>query len=143
MKALTVGTFDLIHVGHIRLFKKIQKLIGHDGILVVGINTDEFIEKYKGKPPVMSYEERLDGLQEILTGAYFYPNSQPDGTMKDLIEYVGPNMIVVGSDWLRKDYLKQIGVDADYLDEKGIWLTYVNYDPTISTTELKRRINEA
>ena len=140
MKLLTVGTFDLVHVGHIRLFKKIAKLGGENGTLVVGLNTDEFIEKYKGKPPVMTYQERVETIREFLPNTTIIPNDQPDGTMKELIEYVSPDIIVVGSDWLRKDYLKQIGVTPDYLDEKEIWLTYVNYDPTISTTELKRRL---
>ena len=71
-----------------------------------------------------------------------YPNNQDDGTIRDVLEVIKPKMIVVGSDWLRKDYLKQVGLTVDYLEENKIWLTYVDYDFSISTTEIKRRINE-
>ena len=58
----TGGTFDLLHKGHIRFLKSCRKLAGEDGRVVVSLNTDEFIEAYKGKPPVMTFDER----QELL-----------------------------------------------------------------------------
>ena len=46
MKTITIGTFDLLHVGHIELFKKCKELAG-DSNFIIGLNTDEFIFKYK------------------------------------------------------------------------------------------------
>lgn len=70
------------------------------------------------------------------------PNAQPDGTIKDVVDFVMPDIIVIGSDWMRKDYLKQIGLDPDYLDKNNISLAYVPYTWSISSTEIKRRICE-
>ena len=54
---------------------------------------------------------------------------------------VQPNYIIIGSDWARKDYYKQMGFTQDWLDERDIGLIYVPYTDGISTTEIKRRIN--
>jgi len=136
-RVITLGTFDLLHTGHLRLFKKCRQLGDY---LIVGLNTDEFVAKFKGKPPIMSYQERKELILETGLVNEVVSNSQKDGTIKDVIEKVNPDIIVVGSDWARRDYLKQIGLDWDYLDKKGIWLCFVNYEWSISTTELKRRL---
>ena len=52
-------------------------------------------------------------------------------------------MIIVGSDWAKKDYYKQMGFTQDWLDYNNIYMMYVPYTKTISTTEIKKRlINE-
>jgi glycerol-3-phosphate cytidylyltransferase len=61
---------------------------------------------------------------------------------KIAIEMVDPNYIVIGSDWAKKDYYKQMGFDQDWLDEKEIGLVYVPYTKDISSTEIKRRLKE-
>ena len=136
MRVLTLGTFDTSHYGHIKFLKKCRAF----GEVWVGLNTDEFIEKYKGKKPIFSYQERSAFLKETDLVECVVPNSQPDGTIKDVIDFVIPDIIVIGSDWMRKDYLKQIGLDPDYLDENNISLAYVPYTWSISSTEIKRRI---
>ena len=52
----TGGTFDLPHSGHVNFLKKCAQL----GDVYVALNTDEFIEQYKGKPLVMSFDEWLE-----------------------------------------------------------------------------------
>jgi len=47
----TGGTFDLFHAGHSRFLARCAQL----GDVVVSLNTDEFIEEYKGKPPIISF----------------------------------------------------------------------------------------
>jgi hypothetical protein len=51
-------------------------------------------------------------------------------------------MIIVGSDWARRDYYSQMGFTQDWLDERGIGLCYIPYTLGISTTDLKKRIVE-
>ena len=59
MNTITIGTFDLLHVGHIELFKKCRELAG-DSKFIIGLNTDEFIFKYKKNNPIMTYDERKE-----------------------------------------------------------------------------------
>jgi cytidyltransferase-like protein len=70
----TGGTFDLFHSGHIRFLKACRRLAGDDGRVVVSLNTDAFIQAYKGKPPIMSYEERA----EILLGCKYVDRVVPN-----------------------------------------------------------------
>ena len=56
------------------------------------------------------------------------------------IEMVGPNYIVVGSDWAKKDYYAQMSFTQEWLDERGIGLVYVPYTQTISSTKIRGRM---
>lgn len=138
---LTVGTFDIMHHGHITLFRRCINL-AEGGKFIVGLNTDEFIEKYKGKPPIMTYEERYQSIMCLSMADTIIPNDQNDGSIKSLFTYRKPGMIVIGSDWLKKPYLPQIGLTTEELERQNIALCYVPYTYGISSTEIKRRINE-
>lgn len=137
MKVLTLGTFDTTHWGHLSFLKKCSEF----GEVWIGLNTDEFILRYKKKKPILGYSERkltleLAGYKNIL------PNNQDDGTIKDVFLQVAPDIIIIGSDWLRKDYLPQIGLTPDYLDLFDTSLLYIPYTKMISTTEIKKRCKE-
>jgi glycerol-3-phosphate cytidylyltransferase len=133
----TGGTFDLLHSGHIAFLKRCAKI----GSVTVALNTDEFIQAYKGKAPVMSYKERRD----VLLGCKYVSAVIPNfggADSKPSIEFVNPDMVIIGSDWARRDYYKQMGFTQDWLDERNIGLAYFPYTQGISTTELKKRITE-
>ena len=131
----TGGTFDLFHAGHVNLLSKLASM----GLVVVGLNTDEFITEYKGKPPVCSYEERKIVLENNRFVAEVIPNTG-GADSRPAIEKSGCRIVAIGSDWARKDYYKQMGFTQDWLDEKGIILMYVPYTHGISTTDIKQRI---
>lgn len=133
----TGGTFDVLHSGHINFLRQCS-VIGDK--VVVALNTDEFIEEFKGHPPLMSYEER----EKLLLGCRYVNEVVPNiggADSKPAIDKVNPTFIVVGSDWAAKDYYKQMQFTQEWLDERGIVLVYVPYTMGISTTELKRRLN--
>jgi hypothetical protein len=54
---------------------------------------------------------------------------------------VKPDYVLIGSDWARKDYYKQMGFTQDWLDARGIGLIYIPYTKGISSTEIKKRIS--
>ncbi len=133
----TGGTFDLFHAGHVNLLRQCSRI----GQVTVGLNTDEFIEKYKGKAPIMNYEERESVLRACQYVSFVVPNvGGEDSTIT--ISNVQPDIIAIGSDWARRDYYKQMGFTQDWLDERGISLMYIPYTRGISTTELKSRVRQ-
>ena len=135
----TGATFDLIHNGHIRFLKACRRLAGDDGVVVVSLNTDAFIQAYKGKSPIMSFDER----KEILLGCKYVDRviaNHGGADSKPAIESVMPDFIVIGDDWAKKDYYKQMQFTQAWLDDLEIQLVYVPYTQGISTTDLKRRI---
>jgi glycerol-3-phosphate cytidylyltransferase len=131
----TGGTFDLPHKGHYRLLKRAAEI----GIVVVALNTDEFIESYKGRPPILSYEERKEALLACRWVDQVVPNVG-GADSKIAIEMVQPDYIIIGSDWARRDYYLQMGFSQDWLDKRGIGLIYVPYTEGISTTDIKNRM---
>lgn len=56
---------DLLHTGHILMLKNSKAIAGSDGRLVVGIVSDEAVEKQKGRAPLLSFRERLELAQSI------------------------------------------------------------------------------
>jgi len=135
LEVFTAGTFDLIHAGHVNFLRQCAEL----GDVTVVLNTDEFIERYKGKPPVMSYDERFEVLSEFRSVKKVFPNWANENCAA-VVDDLRPDIIAVGSDWARKDYYKQMGFTQDWLDERNIKLLYIPYTQGISTTELKRRL---
>lgn len=131
-KVLTIGSFDILHFGHIDFLRSCQRL----GELTVGVNTDEFIQRFKPKP-TLSYEERTYALEQV-----GFTTIKNDSAGKELIEEVKPEILAVGSDWARKDYFNQIDVTQDWLDEQNITMAYVPYVQKypISSSEIKRRV---
>lgn len=135
LRVYTGGTFDTLHWGHVEFLKRCADF----GSVTVSLNTDEFVELYKGKPPVMNYKER----EGVLLGCRYVDQVVPnigghDSTVA--IEIVKPDLIVVGSDWARRNYYGQMCFDQDWLDERGIGLCYIPYTQGISSTEIKSRL---
>lgn len=135
MKVLTLGTFDCFHRGHTQLLKRCRDL-GH---VTVALNTDRFIHTYKGQPPIHDYAER----KAVLDACRYVDKvvSNPGGDKQPaVILEAGPDIIVIGSDWLERDYLTQLGITPHFLRSHLISLMYVPYTDGISTTEIRRRV---
>lgn len=132
-KVLSIGSFDTPHLGHAYLLKECERY----GEVIVGVNSDEFIESYKGRRPLYEYEERAHLISRL---GYTVLKNESAG--RQLIEQVWPDVLAIGSDWARKDYYSQIDVDQDFLDERRITMVYIPRVGTLSSTELKERLRD-
>lgn len=137
----TGGTFDMFHVGHIQLLQACKKIAGADGEVIVALNTDEFIEEFKGRRPVLSYEHRQAPLLACKYVDRVIPNIGGQDS-KITINTVTPvDFVIIGSDWAPpKDYYGQMGFTAEWLQLNNITLIYVDRNTGMSTTEIKRRL---
>ena len=115
MRVLTLGTFDLLHPGHVHLLKTCRRLAGPHGEVVVAVNRDEFVERYKGHRPVMPEHERRLMVEQLpyVTRAIVNTGDEYAGR---IIEAQGPGLLVIGADWRDRDYLSQLRVTVDDLD---------------------------
>lgn len=138
-KVLTLGTFDLVHPGHVALFRECRKLAG-DGRVVVAVNLDGFVTRFKHRAPVMTWTQRAEVIRSI---RYVDEVLENNGNYQpDLIESVRPDWLVIGVDWATKDYYGQLGITPQWLAERGITLLYVAHEQTgtVSTTMLRARM---
>jgi glycerol-3-phosphate cytidylyltransferase len=134
MRVYTQGSFDILHSGHINLFKKCRLLAG-DGEVVVAVLSDKSYEKYRGYKAAKSFNERK-GLLEACKYIDQVIESDPEKT-RDEIDQVKPDIVIVGSDWASKDIYKQYHMKKK---ELAPILVYQPYTTEITTTMIKERI---
>lgn len=94
------GCFDILHPGHIELFK-VAKSLGDK--LIVGIDSDEKVKKDKGySRPINSLSFRKTMLESICYIDCVIPFDTREG-LEQLIELYSPDVLVVGGDWRNGD----------------------------------------
>lgn len=121
----TSGTFDLLHVNHLKMLKYARSL---GDILIVGVNTDELVASYKSNP-IIPFEERIALMNAIKYPDIVIPQKSLDHT--DKIKKLNFDIFVIGDDWADKyDYLKEFGIDV----------VYFPYGNGMSSSNLKKQI---
>lgn len=119
---ITYGTFDLFHIGHLNLLKRIKDLCSN---LIVGVSTDEF-NALKGKKTVISYYDRSKIVGAIKYVDKVIPEHSWEQKLFDVEKY-NVDCFVIGDDWKGQ---------FDFLKEKCDVL-YLPRTPDISSTKLK------
>lgn len=132
----TGGTFDLFHFGHINFLKQCKNIADE---VVVSLNTDAFVERFKGNKPILNYKEREKSVRYCKYVDSVIKNGAGEDSRACILT-VKPNIIAIGDDWAHKDYYKQMCFDQTWLDDNQITLVYIPYTKGISTTEIKQRI---
>jgi D-beta-D-heptose 7-phosphate kinase/D-beta-D-heptose 1-phosphate adenosyltransferase len=109
----TNGTFDVLHMGHIKLFREARKLAGPKGIVVVGTDSDERIRTLKGPTrPINDLFDRVDFLRSIKYIDDIVAFSSEDTLIANIKRY-SPDIILIGDDYIGKrvvggEFAKQI-----------------------------------
>lgn len=124
---ITYGTFDLFHIGHVRL---LQRLRGLGDRLIVGISSDEF-NALKGKKSFFSYEERAEIVASSKYVDFVFPEHNWEQKRADIVKYQA-DIFGMGHDWQGKFD------DLSDLCE----VVYLERTEDISTTEIKRALSE-
>ena len=126
----TVGTFDLLHVGHLALLNQC-KLLGNT--LVVGVASDAVVNMYKPNVPVVPLEQRVEMLEALSCVDIVRPYYQ--------LEYVSGckevdvDIFVVGEDWGKRQHNLDVN---NYLRKMGKEIVKVTYNPRTSSTNIKK-----
>lgn len=142
MRVLTLGSFDLFHVGHVNLLRACRLVGGTGAHVTVALNNDEFIEAFKNHPPVIPLRDRISVVagcryvDEVTVNCQTVKGSSAEAT----IDEARPDLIVVGSDWQERDYLGQLGTSQRYLDSIACAVVYVPYTQGISSTAIRERM---
>lgn len=100
---ITYGTFDLFHIGHLNLLKRLKELGDY---LIVAVSTDEF-NAAKGKQTIVPFADRIEIVKNIKFVDLAIPESSWDQKARDCEKY-GVSVFGMGHDWEGKfDELKQ------------------------------------
>jgi len=132
----TGGTFDLFHFGHQNFLKQCKNIADK---VVVALNMDDFIERFKGQPPILKYKEREQSLRYCKFVDEVIKNGAGEDS-RSCILTVKPNIIAIGDDWAEKDYYKQMGFTQQWMRDNGMELLYLPYTKEISSSEIRNRV---
>lgn len=128
----TNGVFDLLHTGHIDFFKQCKE---YCDFLIVAVCPDEMVLHYKGKLPIIPFEERKKMLDHI-----DLINMVVDQTSVNRIEEWNKykfNVYFHGEDGYEFDI--KFG-NYDQLIKHGIKVIYFPRDTSRSTTNIIKKI---
>lgn len=129
------GTFDLLHGGHVNLFRRAKDM--HDTV-VVSVNADAFVERFKRRP-IMNLKERMEMVRSCKYVDFVMVNIG-DEDSKPAVVASGATHFVHGSDWTGDSLMRQLGFTEEWLREQGVKMVFYPYTEGISTGEIIKRI---
>ena len=122
---ITYGTFDMFHIGHLKLLQRAKELGDR---LIVAVSTDEFNEK-KGKKTLISFEQRTEIVANIKCVDKVVAEESWEQKIEDIQKY-HIDTFAMGDDWKGKfDHLSR------YCD-----VVYLPRTEKISSTQLKKSL---
>lgn len=126
----TAGTFDLLHIGHVRIIRAAR---GFGDKLIVGVSTDELVMSYKGKRPVVPFDERMEMVRALRdVDAVVAQHDQDKFAAWERMRF---NVWLVGDDWYGTPKYQEY---RSKLEAVGVHCAFVPYTSGVSSTSRKR-----
>lgn len=129
----TTGVYDMFHIGHLNILRRAKEQCDY---LVVGVSTDELVQKVKNKTPIIPFVDRCK-----IVGAIKYVDKvvpQFDKNKMAAWEKYHFNKMFVGSDWKGTEAWNRFEEEFKPL---GVEIVYLDHTDGISSTILREIIN--
>ena len=128
----TTGVFDMFHVGHLNIIKKAKEQCEY---LIVGVSTDELVESYKNKHPVIPFEQRLEIVEAIKYVDRAVAQTDMDKTV--VWRELKFDAVFHGDDWKGSALYGDI---EKKLSELGVDMVFIKHTDGISSTMIAEKI---
>lgn len=127
----TTGVFDMFHIGHLNLLKRAKEQCEY---LIVGVSTDEVVQNYKHKTPIIPFEER----SAIVSAIKYVDKVVPQISMDKMMAYneLHFDALFHGSDWKGSDMYNRI---ADEFSSIGVDVVFLPHTDGISSTYIREK----
>ncbi len=138
---LASGTFDLLHLGHVKYLEEAKQAGGKNAKLVVIVARDSTVEKRKGRKTVMPEEHRralVESLKVVDKAILGYE----DFNMNRVIEAIEPDIIAVGHDQKDIEALARKAVEEKGLQIKVLRMKRFGEPDLNSSLEIKKRVTQ-
>ncbi|UTR14872.1 adenylyltransferase/cytidyltransferase family protein [Salipaludibacillus sp. LMS25] len=128
----TTGVFDLFHIGHLNILKRAKE---HCDYLIAGVSTDELVQSYKNKTPVIPFHERIAIVDSIQYVDKVIAQEHRDKykTWEEL-QY---DVMFVGDDWKGTPLFDDL--EAKF-QKVGVNIKYFPYTGGVSSTLVKEKL---
>jgi len=129
----TTGVFDMFHIGHLNILRRAKEQCEY---LIVGVSTDELVQEYKNKAPIIPFEERAEIVQSIdcVDKVIAQVDRDKFGAWRELKF----DVMFVGDDWKGKPLFVEV---EKKLKEVGVDVVYFPYTKDTSSTILREKLN--
>ena len=124
----TTGVFDMFHIGHLNILKRAKEQCDY---LIVGVSTDEVVEEYKKKTPIIKFEERIAIVEAIK-----YVDEVVTQTTMDKMEawkQLKFDVMFHGSDWKGSEMYNHI---IEKFNNVGVKVIFLPHTEGVSSTLL-------
>ena len=124
----TTGVFDMFHIGHLNILKRAKEQCDY---LIVGVCTDEVVEEYKKKTPIIKFEERI----AIVEAIKYVDEVIPQTTMDKMEAWKQLKFDVMfhGSDWKGSEMYNHI---IEKFNNVGVKVIFLPHTEGVSSTLL-------
>lgn len=128
LRVITFGTFDVFHVGHLRILQRAKELGSH---LIVGVSSDQLNFSKKARFPVYSQDERIEIIKNLRCVDEIFLEESLE-LKAEYIQQYHADILVMGDDWQGKfDHLQQL-----------CRIMYLPRTSAISTTAIIEKIRD-
>ena len=128
----TTGVFDMFHVGHLNILRRAKEQCEY---LIVGVSTDEVVQTYKHKTPVISFKERKAIVEAIKYVDKVVPQTSMD--KMEAWKELKFDVLFHGSDWKNSDMYNKLEND---LKAVGCDVVFLPHTEGVSSTILAQKI---
>lgn len=131
----TQGVYDMFHIGHLNLLNRAKE---HCEYLIVGVNSDELVQAYKQKIPVVGESERRIIVENI--------KAVDKAVIAESLDKVEAfhkfhfDAIFIGDDWKNNPRWVQT---EQIMKELGVDVIFLPHTPDISSTKLREQEKES
>lgn len=129
----TTGVFDMFHIGHLNILRRAK---GQCDYLIVGVSTDELVQKEKNKIPIIPFFDRC----AIVEACRYVDKvvAQEDKNKLGAYERLHFNKMFVGSDWKGSEAFNKFEKQFEPL---GVEIIYLAHTDGISSTILRSKVD--
>lgn len=128
----TTGVFDMFHIGHLNILRRAKEQCD---FLIVGVSTDELVQKEKNKTPIICFDERCAIVEAMKYVDKVVP--QLDKNKFAAWEKYKFNKMFVGSDWKGTPQWDNFEKQFSPI---GVEIVYLEHTDGISSTLLRKQI---
>lgn len=129
----TTGVYDMFHIGHLNILKRAKEQCEY---LVVGVSTDEVVQNYKHKKPVIPFGERMEIVKAIKYVDKVVPQTSMD-KMKAW-EKIHFDVLFHGDDWKGSNMYIEL---EKKLKEQGVHMVFLPHTDGTSSTLLTEKLH--